>query len=207
MIPFHWLCKDLQGTGSFVYICPAVVWVSERRVWCAVSLLLTQGKTRQIKKRFSGMAWLPKEGQIWDSAVCTEWSKEQKLRHSAASWYMNLILNNHRAFSHDNSLLHLQARMMLSEGHTGKDWEQDIAVPLASSGCHDSVLGQQITDFLSRAQNQFSIEWEFEHRVPAKQWEAGSQKRQEVVNQCKKKQEGSSAWQCGNTAVEPPEIR
>lgn len=206
MISFHWFCKDLQGTCSSVYTCTAVVW-EKGLLQCAVSiLLLTQVKTTQIKRRFSGMTWLPKEGQIWGSAVNTEWSKEQKWRHLSASWHVNLILNNHHAVSHHNSSLHVQVRMMLPEGLTGKDWKQDIAVPSARSCCHDSVLRQQITDFLSRAPGQFNIKWEFQHRVPTKQWEAGNQKRKGVVNQWKTRRKAALP-ECGNTAVEPLEIR
>lgn len=46
------------------------------------------------------------------------------------------------------------------------------------------VLRQRTTEFLSRAQNPFSFEWELEHRVLGKHWKAGSQKTQDV-NQCK----------------------
>lgn len=47
------------------------------------------------------------------------------------------------------------------------------------------LFGQWTTEVLSRARNQFSFEWKFEHREPVKQWEARSQERHDTVNQCK----------------------
>lgn len=87
---------------SCVYTWIAVVW-EKGMLQCAVFIPLTQGKTTEIKKKFSGITWRPKEGQIWGSAVWTEWSEKQKWRHLSASWDTNLTLNNHHAISHNNS--------------------------------------------------------------------------------------------------------
>lgn len=120
IVSFHWLCKDLQGTSLSVLHCSCLNVREKGLRLCGVSILLPQGKDRQTKRRCSGMAWLLPDGQIWDGA---EWTEEHRRSHLTASWVMNLILNNHHAFSHTNFLLYFQARMMLSEGHWSKDWD------------------------------------------------------------------------------------
>lgn len=65
---------------------------------------------------------------------------------------------------------------MFKKGLRIKHWQRLVDMTL---------LRQRITEFLSRARNQFSFEWKFEHRVPVKQWEARSQEWQDTVNQYK----------------------
>lgn len=170
--------------------------MSERRLF---SCVVCPCFSHREKRKSSGMAWLPEDGRIWESAVWAERTEKHRRSCLTVSWDIKLILNNHHTVSYASDLLHSQTRMMLSEGLR-------IGYRSALRKVWLSWLCTQTMDHrtISRTQKQFSFVWEFEHTVTAKQWEFGSQKRQDFVNWCKRSRK-TALW--GNTAVKPQVIR
>lgn len=150
------------------------------------------------------MAWLPKEKQSWNSAVCAQWTEVHKRSCLTALWDMNLILNNHHALSHTVYSISKE-EWCCSKDSQARTENKTLQCPWQGLAVMTLYSDSRSQNSSAELKTISSLNGNLSTEYLQSNGKLGVRRGKTLLISAK--EVGIFAWQCGNTAVQPPEIR